>query len=479
MRAFLVLCSVCCLVSGAIGQDWTGPYLLSDSLGGIKPATCKEWLPGSVTCLVWQFFDGRNWDVISKFCSFQNGNGWGPAIWVSGPAEAANPAVACFNDGVSGVPSFYCVWEHRGASRGDIYAAFDTVGGQWSSRGVIGTCINTDGDSSWPQVMVIRSGSLYDTAWITWTNHDTSGSYIECAYNAGDSWTTPMIAVAQANPIRHTRLGRGFHGRYNGCPLLTWESNGDIFYTEYLDGSWQVPQEVAHSAAPDRNPDVVSYTNVPFPLGPWITWESCRDGDTAVCGTAADTFSIGRRWCDSTGAGNNYAPCGTPAAYTMDYWEPAAAAWVTDRNGNPDIYSRTLFSDDDGYVDRDTADDVNPTMTTIGLTEHWCIWQSNRSGNWDIWGSYMYATGVEESRKPQTLSFKPEQTVVRGVLFLEGDCPRTGTVPKALLDISGRKMLDLHLGANDVGGVVPGVYFVRDAQAQAQAQAMRKVVIQR
>jgi len=37
----------------------------------------------------------------------------------------------------------------------------------------------------------------------------------------------------------------------------------------------------------------------------------------------------------------------------------------------------------------------------------------------------------------------------------------------------------LHPGVNDVSGLSPGVYFVRETQAQAQAQAVRKVVIAR
>jgi hypothetical protein len=85
------------------------------------------------------------------------------------------------------------------------------------------------------------------------------------------------------------------------------------------------------------------------------------------------------------------------------------------------------------------------------------------------------AVGIEENQ-PQASSNKLQATVVRGVLFLNGDCPRTGTVPKAaLLDVSGRKVLDLHAGANDVSRLSPGVYFVREAQAQA----VRKVVVQR
>jgi hypothetical protein len=75
-------------------------------------------------------------------------------------------------------------------------------------------------------------------------------------------------------------------------------------------------------------------------------------------------------------------------------------------------------------------------------------------------------------------------TVVRGVLLLNRDCPRTGTVPKAvLLDGSGRLVLALHYGANDVSHLAPGVYFVVSepsaASRQPSAVTVRKVIIQR
>jgi YVTN family beta-propeller protein len=62
-------------------------------------------------------------------------------------------------------------------------------------------------------------------------------------------------------------------------------------------------------------------------------------------------------------------------------------------------------------------------------------------------------------------------TVVKGRIHLAG---RTRA---ALFNLSGRKVAGLHSGSNDVSGLSPGVYFVREAQAQAQAQAVRKVVI--
>jgi hypothetical protein len=46
-----------------------------------------------------------------------------------------------------------------------------------------------------------------------------------------------------------------------------------------------------------------------------------------------------------------------------------------------------------------------------------------------------------------------------------------------LLDISGRKVLDLLPDANDVRHLASGVYFVREAQALAQA--VRRVIITR
>jgi hypothetical protein len=89
--------------------------------------------------------------------------------------------------------------------------------------------------------------------------------------------------------------------------------------------------------------------------------------------------------------------------------------------------------------------------------------------------------GIEESPKPQTASSKPAATIVRGVLFLDGDYPRTGTVSKALLlDISGRKVMALRLGANDVSRLAPGVYFVGPEPSAAirQPSTVTKVVIQ-
>lgn len=477
MRFYVLALTLCALVlPPAAAQSWTGPFqLANDTFDDVNPSACPEWVTGYSTGLVWQTNRNGNWDIYAKLCRMMNGNGWGADEAVStDSADDLNPAVAACNDRPADSGSFRCVWERRQSPLiGSIWASFNPVSAGWQAPESVGPYIRTDADSAKPRIVVIRN-TVVDTAWVTWTCHDTDGWQIQYSYHSGDSWYGPWIAVAGLDPICHARLGRGHDSSYNGCPLLTWESSGDIFYSEYLGGSWSAPQEVAHSDSLDQSPEVISRSPMPFDMGPWITWESTRDGDTAIYGTAEDTFSIGRRWCDSTGAGNNRASCGTPAEYTTDYWNPVAAAWVSDRDGDANIYSRTMFSDHDVRVDSDAATDVNPTLTTLGVTEHWCIWQSNRSGNWDLYGSYVYATGVEERREPQAMSHNREQTVVRGVLLL-GEAPSRKPQAASLLDISGRHVLELHAGANDLGRLSPGVYFV----PEAKARALRKVVVAR
>jgi hypothetical protein len=85
--------------------------------------------------------------------------------------------------------------------------------------------------------------------------------------------------------------------------------------------------------------------------------------------------------------------------------------------------------------------------------------------------------GVKEDRTPLPLrpASYPGPTVVSGVMHLP---PAAYRFPiTALLDISGRDVLDLHPGANDVSRLAPGVYFVRSADSGQRKTT--KIVIQR
>ncbi len=67
-------------------------------------------------------------------------------------------------------------------------------------------------------------------------------------------------------------------------------------------------------------------------------------------------------------------------------------------------------------------------------------------------------------------------TVVRGVLRLETSTSASSSL-SWLLDAAGRRVMDLHAGANDVSGLNPGVYFVRAVSRKLSAASCHKVII--
>jgi len=58
------------------------------------------------------------------------------------------------------------------------------------------------------------------------------------------------------------------------------------------------------------------------------------------------------------------------------------------------------------------------------------------------------------------------------VLFF-GEASSRKPQAASLLDAAGRKVVDLRAGANDVRGLAPGVYFIREVQPQV----VRRVVV--
>jgi len=89
--------------------------------------------------------------------------------------------------------------------------------------------------------------------------------------------------------------------------------------------------------------------------------------------------------------------------------------------------------------------------------------------------------GIQLQSAPQMATSR-HPSVVRDVLFL----PKMGTVPSgtvpifaSLLDANGRKVTDLHAGANDVRVLAPGVYFVREQPeaSSSRPRAVRKIVL--
>jgi hypothetical protein len=77
--------------------------------------------------------------------------------------------------------------------------------------------------------------------------------------------------------------------------------------------------------------------------------------------------------------------------------------------------------------------------------------------------------GIEEGTKSQVEMTKALPTVVRNILFL----PLSHfTLHSSLFDLTGRAVMSLRPGANDVRGLAPGVYFIRPVGGKSAARVI-------
>jgi hypothetical protein len=156
-----------------------------------------------------------------------------------------------------------------------------------------------------------------------------------------------------------------------------------------------------------------------------------------------------------------------PNLYTWDEWrgfgfeanginaDPilASAIDLHLRQGSPCIGTATPIAGIDFDIDGDPRDPAHPDIGADEFT-----------------GGAVGETQSAEVRATHA------STVIHGMLLLP-ERQNSSTITGCLLDINGREVMELRSGANDVRALAPGVYFVREAQAQAQV--VRKVVVTR
>jgi hypothetical protein len=149
----------------------------------------------------------------------------------------------------------------------------------------------------------------------------------------------------------------------------------------------------------------------------------------------------------------------------------------TDYEGNE--LARQYF----GGVSNEHGEDI-----CLGTGGGYCLVGSTLSfgtaGSEDVYiVTTAFGVGMAEPRPPDVppvqIQARLASTVVRGVLFLEARGEKREARVE-LLDVSGRRVLNLKPGANDVGRLSPGVYFVRDLSAvssETSAVSVRKVIV--
>jgi hypothetical protein len=132
-------------------------------------------------------------------------------------------------------------------------------------------------------------------------------------------------------------------------------------------------------------------------------------------------------------------------------------------------------------VDEDTTlSSGYPDIGTDSAGHAYVVWPHGNAGQFRIWFATNNPLAIAEQPVQPPLGVQPIPTVVRSVLLLPG---ATSYEPQAasLMDATGRKVLDLHPGTNDVRALAPGVYFLRGPKTEdgRPDATLRKVVLTR
>ena len=141
---------------------------------------------------------------------------------------------------------------------------------------------------------------------------------------------------------------------------------------------------------------------------------------------------------------------------------------ITERN----TYSHRFPSIVDRIVPGDLSGDTVCVLYMIDSLSGFYVQSEGPASHNPIVCQFVIAPrpGIEQTKDDARRTACPGPTIVRGVILL----PRflDPSITPCLLDISGRSVLNLHTGANDVSCLSPGVYFCRlTAGSASSAQA--------
>jgi hypothetical protein len=226
---------------------------------------------------------------------------------------------------------------------------------------------------------------------------------------------------------------------------------------------------------------VVSFDGTSF----LAVWQDGRDGYWGIYGARVSQAGV---VLDPDGVAISTATsCQESPAVSFDgtNW---LVVWTDERSGSVDIWGARVTSSgtvlDEFPVITQEGNQYSPALARGSGSQMFLVYQgwagtvSGKTYNTDrIWGKMDPNPGIEAGRQATAYSSRPTATIVRNVLFLP---PSLLSAPSSLLSIDGRKVLDLHPGANDVSRLSPGVYFIQERSAVGgERSTVHKVVLTR
>jgi hypothetical protein len=265
----------------------------------------------------------------------------------------------------------------------------------------------------------------------------------------------------------------------------------DVWYKARIDTTWGATENVSNGSRHQMNPSVAVD---PVTHEPHAIWAGYEAGGTTL--RVIHSYRTAEAWqtCDTLSEpGSSYGQNVGQLAFTSDGL--GHAVWEGKSESHPAVgqirYSqrspRGTWSAPVDITDT-TSTRERPSIASSPSGLH-VVWSDYRDGNSEMYYKHdSVLTGVGEGAQPQVRGSRPMASIVRGVLTLPRDMTElpgnSDRVPRpVLLDVAGRKTMELCAGANDLRRLSPGVYLVREQSAPSSQHSgspmvdVRKVVI--
>ena len=441
MKSKLVPLVACCLLYAVCVGQWSNPEpLLSGSsyIGG------QAFAAGAGDTM-WA-------TVVSTapprvLACWTTGDTWSQPVEL-GPPDS-NPVFHDPGMGRDASGRMWAAWYKDGDSSG-VWAAFRDSAGWHASR------VYSGSPAAGPMSFASDAAGNWFLGFATLTPYSSA---VYCRL-VGDSWLPPQyIAQGMGDPIETNfpapvlvkRPGSGLWVVYaidipsDSFAMLSILQNDSLRWCWSGDGYW--PAATADSAG--------RLWIIQSLLGGYLMQSAVIDDSVEIGNDLVTDYSIGRACATTDFEG-----------IVWSAWQARAYAWVAVNYSRGGSWSEPEQTSTMTGVPKGIAADANGRVYVLFRTTAGQLYSVYRTSR----------PGVQEPA-PHLVVGSRLATIARGVLNLEvGSGQQTGYRAE-LLDAAGRRVMSLQAGANDVSRLAPGVYFTREAQAQAKA--VHKVVIAR
>lgn len=438
------------------GYEWAAPQEVAIANNSRFGLDCH----GRLWCLL--LYQPFNWDSCTFSASRYDGNQWlePELVYTGGQASGLGGFDATrAQDG-----RLWVVFSAEYSTQGTATAALYYDGAAWSDTFIVG---NSHVDvSTYFSLESDSSGKVWAVFDVGEDDHIWADVYQDTLWSGAH----PIVAYPTGEQVMGSRLTVAPNGdRWAGATAFYPHYERIFLCRSDSAGNW--PDSVILGPGPSEGGlggmAADGLGNV------WAAWRG--DSYRPDSGVYAACLDTSLQW--STVYRISYS--GYSCDLEIDGDNKVWIVWDADSNFYYRVWDGAEWSPPDSVVSPPASSSFMDAIFYDPVRDR--IWLSYRTGyDGPTFVTWTDPAGGVAEREPATV-WRPGQALfVRGVLLLP---EAAGLKPKAatLLDVSGRKMLDLQPGANDVSGLAPGVYFVREEpQASSREPAVvRKVVVTR